>query len=93
VRGRRRGHQRGHSLAREAANSECEQGCLAYSLLAGLTVEIRGSRDYLLPDVVKAINSLPVVPASLTVCTDDVFPQGMTDGGTKEIRAGVVGVS
>jgi hypothetical protein len=43
--------------------------------------------------VVKAINSLPVVPASLTVCTDDVFPQGMTDGGTKEIRAGVVGVS
>src|SRR5439155_21203922 len=50
-------------------------------LRAGLTVEIRGSHDYLLPDVVKAINSLPVVPTSLTVCTDDVFPDYLVDKG------------
>jgi len=48
-------------------------------LRAGLTVEIRGSHDYLLPDVVKAINSLPVVPASVTVCTDDVFPDHLIE--------------
>ena len=43
-------------------------------LRAGFTVEIRGSHDYLLPEVVAAINTLPVIPASLTICTDDVFP-------------------
>jgi adenine deaminase len=50
-------------------------------LRAGLTVEIRGSHDYLLPDLVKAINALPVVPASLTVCTDDVFPDHLVEKG------------
>jgi adenine deaminase len=55
-------------------------------LRAGLTVEIRGSHDYLLPDVVKAINSLPVVPASLTVCTDDVFPDHLIEkGGVSDV--------
>jgi len=32
-----------------------------------MTVELRGSHDYLLPDVVDAIRTLPVVPTSLTV--------------------------
>jgi adenine deaminase len=50
-------------------------------LRAGMTVEIRGSHDYLLPDVVKAICTLPVVPHSLTVCTDDVFPEYLVDKG------------
>jgi adenine deaminase len=55
-------------------------------LRAGLTVEIRGSHDYLLPDVVKAIKSLPVVPTSLTVCTDDVFPDHLIDkGGVSDV--------
>jgi adenine deaminase len=55
-------------------------------LRAGLTVEIRGSHDYLLPDVVKAINSLPVVPTSLTVCTDDVFPDHLIEkGGVSDV--------
>ncbi len=36
-------------------------------LRAGFTVEIRGSHDYLLPDVVKALNTLPVIPTNLTV--------------------------
>jgi adenine deaminase len=55
-------------------------------LRAGFTVEIRGSHDYLLPDVVAAINTLPVVPASLTVCTDDVFPDYLVEkGGVNDV--------
>src|SRR5260370_15239472 len=55
-------------------------------LRAGMTVEIRGSHDYLLPDVVKAINSLPAIPASLTVCTDDVFPDHLVEkGGVSDV--------
>lgn len=50
-------------------------------LRAGFTVEIRGSHDYLLPDVVKAINTLPVIPTNLTVCTDDVFPDYLVEHG------------
>ena len=55
-------------------------------LRAGMTVEIRGSHDYLLPDVVKAINSLPVIPTTLTVCTDDVFPDHLVEkGGVSDV--------
>src|SRR6202022_4627253 len=55
-------------------------------LRAGMTVEIRGSHDYLLPDVVRAIRSLPVVPTSLTVCTDDVFPDQLVEkGGVSDV--------
>jgi adenine deaminase len=55
-------------------------------LRAGMTVEIRGSHDYLLPDVVKAINTLAVIPTSLTVCTDDVFPDHLVEkGGVSDV--------
>ncbi len=55
-------------------------------LRAGFTVEIRGSHDYLLPDVVKAINTLPVIPTNLTVCTDDVFPDYLVEhGGVNDV--------
>ncbi len=50
-------------------------------LRAGMTVEIRGSHDYLLPGIVAAVKSLPVVPTSLTVCTDDVFPDYLVEKG------------
>src|SRR5260221_367723 len=44
------------------------------------------SPGYLLPDVVKAIDSPPVVPASLTVCTDDVFPDHLIEkGGVSDV--------
>ncbi len=33
------------------------------------------------PDVVAAINTLPVIPTSLTVCTDDVFPDYLVEHG------------
>ena len=51
------------------------------SLRAGMTVEIRGSHDYLLPDIVAALNRLPVIPTSLTICTDDVFPDILVGRG------------
>src|SRR5258708_4148478 len=84
------GHARGLSgpglqayrAAGSAADHEIPSGADAIEKLrAGMTVEIRGSHDYLLPDVVKAILSLPVVPTSLTVCTDDVFPDYLVEKG------------
>lgn len=84
------GHARGLSgsglqaymAAGISADHEITSGADALEKLrAGMTVEIRGSHDYLLPDVVKAILSLPVVPTSLTVCTDDVFPDYLVEKG------------
>ena len=70
-----------------SADHEITSGADALEKLrAGLTVEIRGSHDYLLPDVVKAINTLPVIPTSLTVCTDDVFPDYLVEkGGVSDV--------
>ena len=65
-----------------SADHEITSGADALEKLrAGFTVEIRGSHDYLLPDVVAAINTLPVIPTSLTVCTDDVFPDYLVEHG------------
>ncbi len=55
-------------------------------LMAGLTIEIRGSHDYLLPDIVKAINTLPHVSSQITICTDDIFPDDLvTKGGICDV--------
>ncbi|ATF94262.1 Adenine deaminase 2 [Cedecea neteri] len=43
-------------------------------LRAGLTLEIRGSHPYLLPEIVAALNGLPHISSQVTVCTDDVPP-------------------
>src|ERR1035437_3990769 len=50
-------------------------------LRAGLTVELRGSHDHLLPGVVDAINQLPQVPSTLALCTDDVPPDFLVERG------------
>ncbi len=50
-------------------------------LRAGLTVEIRGSHDYLLPGIVEAIDKLPQIPQTLTFCTDDVPPDYLVEKG------------
>jgi adenine deaminase len=70
-----------------SADHEITSGADALEKLrAGFTVEIRGSHDYLLPDVVQAINTLPVIPSSLTVCTDDVFPDYLVaNGGINDV--------
>jgi adenine deaminase len=84
------GHARGltgpalqaYMAAGISADHEIVSGADALEKLrAGMTVEIRGSHDYILPEVVKAINSLPVVPATLTICTDDVFPDYLVERG------------
>ncbi len=54
---------------------------LLAKLRAGLTVELRGSHDYVLPGAVQALATLPHVPQTLTICTDDIFPDDLTTAG------------
>lgn len=50
-------------------------------LRAGMTVELRGSHDYVLPGVVEQLNKLPHIPQTLCISTDDVFPNYLVDHG------------
>jgi len=50
-------------------------------LRAGFSVELRGSHDYVLPGVVAALRSLPLLPATLSLCTDDVYPDDLASAG------------
>jgi adenine deaminase len=60
-------------------------------LRAGLTVELRGSHDSVLPGVVEALNALPMLPANLVVCTDDVFPDELVQkGGLRDTLARLI---
>ncbi|WP_312806872.1 adenine deaminase [Agrobacterium cavarae] len=54
---------------------------LMAKLRAGLTIELRGSHDHLLPEFVEALNWLGHLPPTLTLCTDDVFPDDLLKGG------------
>ena len=55
-------------------------------LRAGLTIEIRGSHPYLLPDIVAALKTLPHLSSQITVCTDDgILRSGRF--GSSEIRS------
>lgn len=54
---------------------------LLSKLQAGLTIEMRGSHDHLLPEFVKALNTLGTFPQTLTLCTDDVFPNDLHKAG------------
>ena len=54
---------------------------LLAKLRAGFTVELRGSHDYVLPGAVEALNTLPQIPQTLTICTDDVFPDDLVSAG------------
>jgi adenine deaminase len=47
---------------------------LLQKLAAGLTIELRGSHDHLLREFVAALNGLGHLPSTVTLCTDDVFP-------------------
>ncbi|MGA0614380.1 adenine deaminase [Paracoccus sp. KR1-242] len=61
-------------------------------LRAGFTIELRGSHDYVLPGVVAALNDLPHLPQTLTVCTDDVFPDDLDRvGGMADVLRRLVG--
>ncbi len=50
-------------------------------LRAGLTLQIRGSHPYLLPEIVTALKSLPHLSSQITVCTDDVPPDMLLENG------------
>lgn len=54
---------------------------LLQKLAAGLTIELRGSHDHLLQEFVTALNSIGHLPSTVTLCTDDVFPDELKDGG------------
>ncbi|MBU1312430.1 MAG: amidohydrolase family protein [Alphaproteobacteria bacterium] len=50
-------------------------------LRAGLTIELRGSHDHLLPEFVDALNTLGHLPQTVTLGTDDVFPDDLFSSG------------
>ncbi|SFC98504.1 adenine deaminase [Pragia fontium] len=50
-------------------------------LRAGLTLEIRGSHPYLLPEIVEALKSLPHLSSQIVLCTDDVSPDMLLENG------------
>ena len=64
---------------------------LLAKLRAGLTVEVRGSHDAVLPGAVAAILSLPRFPATLVACTDDIMPDDLVArGGMRDTLARLV---
>ncbi|SLN70760.1 Adenine deaminase 2 [Roseivivax jejudonensis] len=61
-------------------------------LRAGFTIELRGSHDYVLPEVVAALKTLPRLPSTVTICTDDVFPDDLVArGGMSDVLRRLVG--
>ncbi|NRQ16880.1 adenine deaminase [Ensifer sesbaniae] len=54
---------------------------LMEKLRAGLSIELRGSHDHLLPEFVKTLNGLGHLPQTVTLCTDDVFPDDLAEAG------------
>jgi len=54
---------------------------LMAKIRAGLTIELRGSHDHLLPEFVAALNKLGHLPQTVTLCTDDVFPDDLHENG------------
>jgi adenine deaminase len=54
---------------------------LLAKLRAGFTVELRGSHPHVLPGAVTALLSLPRMPQTLTLCTDDIFPDDLVERG------------
>ncbi|WP_339949099.1 adenine deaminase C-terminal domain-containing protein [uncultured Albimonas sp.] len=54
---------------------------LLEKLRAGLWVELRGSHPHLLPEIARALAALPACPPTLTLCTDDVFPDDLAQSG------------
>ncbi len=59
---------------------------LMAKLRAGLAIEMRGSHDHLLPEFVEALNALGHLPSTVTLCTDDVFPDSLlNEGGLDDV--------
>lgn len=54
---------------------------LMAKLEAGLTIELRGSHEHLLPEFCAALLELGHLPGAVTLCTDDVFPDDLLNNG------------
>ena len=54
---------------------------LLEKLRCGYTVELRASHDSVLPGAVAVLNALPVIPQTLTLCTDDILPDVLVERG------------
>jgi adenine deaminase len=65
---------------------------LLEKLRAGFAIELRGSHPYILEGAVRALLSLPLIPQSLTLCTDDVFPDDLVaEGGMLALLRRMIG--
>ncbi len=72
----------GFAAAGLQSDHEIEDGDdLLEKLRAGFTVELRGSHDHVLPDAAAVLCRLPHLPPTLTLCTDDVFPDDLVARG------------
>jgi len=61
-------------------------------LRAGLTIEVRGSHDHVLPGIVEAVKQLSQIPATMTICTDDVPPDVLVEkGGMSDVLHRLIG--
>lgn len=61
-------------------------------LRAGMAIELRGSHDYVLPGVVAALRGLGHIPPTLSLCTDDVFPDELAEvGGVVDVLRRLAG--
>lgn len=54
---------------------------LLSKLSAGMTIELRGSHDHLLEEFVQTLNGIGHLPPTVTLCTDDVFPDELERDG------------
>lgn len=54
---------------------------LLQKLAAGMTIELRGSHDHLLKEFVEALDGIGHLPPTVTLCTDDVFPDELCQNG------------
>jgi adenine deaminase len=64
---------------------------LLEKLRAGLTVELRGSHDDVLAACVPVLATLPLLPATLVLCTDDIWPDDLVaKGGLRDTIARVI---
>ena len=84
--GHARGLEGGALAAYAAAGVETDHELTsAADLMArlemGMTVELRGSHGHLLPEFAEAILALGHLPQTLTLCTDDVFPDDLLNKG------------
>ncbi len=82
ARGLRGAALQGFAAAGLQSDHEIEDGSdLLEKLRAGFTVELRGSHDHVLPGAVAALATLPCLPPTLTLCTDDVFADDLVEKG------------